>query len=307
MIDLNSLALAQLADELLGGEEAARLMALASYEDAREIGDITTASIIEPGRMASGLLAARQAGVVAGLAVAVRYLRQAGLDAAMQPLTADGDLCAAGQPIARIECPLADMLLHERPVLNFLGRLSGIATLTRAYVDAVAGTKAVICDTRKTTPGMRIMEKYAVRCGGGTLHRIGLYDAALYKDNHIAHIPLGELAAALGDAARTVRKRHEVRFVEVEVDSLEQFEQVLRIERGLIDLVLLDNMDADQLARAVGMRDAAKSRIQLEASGGVDLAVVRGIAEAGVDRIAVGALTHGSTWLDIGLDIEAAR
>lgn len=306
MVDLNALSLAQLAEQLLDSEEAARMMSLAAYEDAREIGDITTTSIINPQQAASGVLAARKSGVVAGLAVIERYLSQSSLTGALQPLMADGDDCTAGAAIARIECSLADMLLHERPALNFLGRLSGIASLTRAYVDAVAGTGAVICDTRKTTPGMRIMEKYAVRCGGGTLHRIGLYDAALFKDNHIAHIPPGDLAARLAIATRTVRQRHAVRFVEVEVDSLNQFEQVLSIDAGLIDMVLLDNMDTDQLRQAVTMRDAASSSIQLEASGGVDIGTVRSIAETGVDRIAVGGLTHASPWLDIGLDMELA-
>ena len=307
MIDLNALTLPQLAEHLLNTTEAARLMALAAYEDARDIGDITTQSIINPAQSASGLFVARKPGIVAGLAVITRYLHQVGMPNAITPLLSDGDPCNANQPIARIQSPLAPMLLHERPMLNFLSRLSGIATLTHTYVQAVASTQARICDTRKTTPGLRVMEKYAVSCGGGTLHRMGLYDAALYKDNHIAHIPLDQLTNALENAARKVRSQHQVQFIQIEVDSLEQFQQILRIEPDLIDLVLLDNMDTDHLTRAVQMRNTNQPNLLLEASGGVDLTPVQTIAQTGVDRIAIGALTHAAPWLDIGLDIESNR
>jgi nicotinate-nucleotide pyrophosphorylase (carboxylating) len=200
---------------------------------------------------------------------------------------------------------LRHMLAIERTLLNIVGRLSGIATLTRQYVESITGTKAVICDTRKTTPGMRNLEKYAVRCGGGTLHRIGLYDAALYKDNHLALIPAAQLAETVAVAAKQARTRNDVRFVEVEVDSLKQFHELLRIEPGVIDIVLLDNMSPSNMREAVKIRDTANPALQLEASGGVNLETVRAIAESGVDRISVGALTHSVTCLDVGLDVRA--
>jgi nicotinate-nucleotide pyrophosphorylase (carboxylating) len=297
--------LEQLASQLLDNDDVATWLSLVLREDAQDIGDITTASIIEPERRAHGSLVSRSMGVVAGMAVVQRYLAHVGQADALKTLLHDGEKCTSGQAIARWTCPLAVMLQHERPVLNLLGRLSGIATLTSGYVAAASSTSAVICDTRKTTPGMRRMEKYAVRCGGGMLHRIGLYDAALYKDNHIAHIHPAELANTLSQAARRVRQAHEIRFVEVEVDSLSQLHEVLAIESGLIDIVLLDNMTIDQMREAVARRDAAKSSLILEASGGVTLDTVREIAGTGVDRIAVGGITHGAQWLDIGLDIEA--
>lgn len=305
MIDLNALSLEQLASHLLDNDDVVAWLSLVVREDAQDIGDITTASIIEPDRRAHASLVSRSPGVVGGMAVVQRYLAHVGQADVLETLLRDGEKCASGQAIARWTCPLAVMLLHERPVLNLLGRLSGIATMTSGYVAVALSTKAVICDTRKTTPGMRRMEKYAVRCGGGMLHRIGLYDAALYKDNHIAHVQLHELASTLSQAARRVRRDHEARFVEVEVDSLSQLHEVLTMERGLIDIVLLDNMSIDQMREAVVRRDAAQSSVILEASGGVTLDTVREIAETGVDRIAVGGITHAAPWLDIGLDIEA--
>ena len=180
-------------------------------------------------------------------------------------------------------------------MLNFLGRLCGIATLTDRYVQAVAGTGAEIYDTRKTTPGWRGLEKYAVRCGGGRSHRRGLYDAILIKDNHLGAIELKDLGPRLADA----RRRAEVAFVEVEVETLKQLEVVLGFE---VDVVLLDNMNPGQITEAVSMRNAQAPQVKLEASGGIDLQTVRAVAETGVDRIAVGALTHSAPALDVGLD-----
>lgn len=306
MLDLNAQTLDQLADVLLTADAVEPIFEVAVREDVAEAGDVTTSSIIDAHAPGVGKLVARSEGVIGGMAVVRRFLAYCQFDSALEVVLDDGASCQAGQTLGILRCPLAELLTLERPVLNFLGRLSGIATHTAAYVRAVHGTSAVICDTRKTIPGMRAMEKYAVRCGGGVLHRIGLFDAALYKDNHIAHVPINALGQRLGAAARTVRSRHDVRFVEVEVDSLKQFEQVLSIEPGLIDIVLLDNMGPPALREAVAMRDACGSHIQLESSGGVALESVREIAESGVDRIAVGAVTHGARWLDIGLDMETS-
>jgi len=304
MIDLNALPLPQLAKSLLATADVDQLLDIALHEDLAEAGDITSASIIDPDVAATGRIVARQSGIVAGLAVAMRLLDRVNSAPMMKCLVEDGEACEPEQAVAVLEGSLMQMLAFERPILNILGRLSGIATLTRQYVQSVAGKSTVICDTRKTIPGNRALEKYAVRCGGGTLHRIGLNDAALYKDNHLAHIPLAQLASALAVAAQRVRSEHDVRFVEVEVDSLEQLEQVLQIKPGLIDVVLLDNMSPRKMTKAVKMREAAGSSVLFEASGGVNLDSINAIASSGVERIAVGALTHSAIWLDFGLDME---
>jgi nicotinate-nucleotide pyrophosphorylase (carboxylating) len=187
------------------------------------------------------------------------------------------------------------MLTGERVALNFLQRLCGVATMTRQYVEAVAGTGAVILDTRKTTPGLRWLEKYAVRCGGGRNHRMGLYDAVLIKDNHLAALR-GEAPNPIGAAVARVRRQFPGRRVEVEADTLAQVREAL--EAGA-DVVLLDNMPVEDLRRAVGL---ARGRARTEASGGVDLGSVRGIAETGVDYVSVGALTHSARAMDIALD-----
>jgi nicotinate-nucleotide pyrophosphorylase (carboxylating) len=222
-------------------------------------------------------------------------------------LLADGECVEAGQAIAAWAGPAGDVLAAERVALNFLQRLSGIATLTRTYVDAVAGTSAKIYDTRKTTPGWRALEKYAVRAGGGMNHRMGLYDAVLIKDNHIAAMTLaGEADAidALGDKLAAARAKLPAGgFVEMEVDTLTQLDAALKLA---VDVVLLDNMSPTELAEAVARRDAAglAGKVALEASGGVTLDSVRAVAAAGVERIAIGAITHSATAVDIGLDIE---
>jgi nicotinate-nucleotide pyrophosphorylase (carboxylating) len=163
--------------------------------------------------------------------------------------------------------------------------------------------RARLYDTRKTTPGLRVLEKYAVRCGGGMCHRIGLFDAVLIKDNHIVGVGLDRLAAVVAEASRRARDEREVSFVEVEVESLAQLERVLGLGPGIVDIVLLDNMGLDDLRRAVAMRDASASKPALEASGGVRLDTVRAIAETGVERISAGTLTHGATWLDVAMDM----
>ena len=240
---------------------------------------------------------------VSGLASTPLLARVFGTSIRAEATRRDGERISPGETLAVLEGDLAQIVTLERTLLNLIGRMSGVATLTRKYVDAVAGTRATILDTRKTTPGLRLLEKYAVRCGGGSSHRLGLYDAVLVKDNHIAGIPLDSLPGELARASRAIRAERPILFFEVEVDTLEQFERVLRVERGLIDIVLLDNLGPDALRDAVRMRDRAGSAILLEASGGVRLETVRALAESGVDRISAGALTHSAVSADIGLDI----
>jgi nicotinate-nucleotide pyrophosphorylase (carboxylating) len=219
-------------------------------------------------------------------------------------LVDDGARVEAGTTVATLRGSTRDLLTVERPVLNFLGKLSGIATLTRRYVDQIADTKVRIYDTRKTTPGWRRLEKYAVRCGGGTNHRTGLFDAILIKDNHLAQ-GSWNLAAAIR-AAREFLDQQQAAFpslgqalVEIEVDTLDQLSEALQ---AAPDIVLLDNMSCDELREAVACRDAAGVVTELEASGGITLATLRDVAETGIDRISVGALTHSAIGLDVGLD-----
>ncbi len=311
MDDLNALALPELFERLVCGRLLDALLELAIEEDAAKVGpgDITSDSIIAAERAAQAQLVSREQGVVAGLALVPLVLERLDEQCRFDARGRDGEACSSREVLGVIHGPLLAILRAERIILNLIGRLSGVATLTKQYVDAVAGTGAVICETRKTTPGLRRLEKYAARCGGATLHRIALDDAALFKDNHLAHVPEDQLTQVLSDAAKHIRARHDVRFIEVEVDTLEQLDRVLAIEPGLIDFVLLDNMPRDVLTQAVRMRDersaavAATNRIALEASGGITLANVRAIAETGVDRISVGAITHSAASLDVGLDI----
>ena len=208
-------------------------------------------------------------------------------------------------PLLRLRGPAPSLLAAERVILNFLQRTSGVATLTQRFVRRIEGTTAKIYDTRKTIPGLRALDKYAVLCGGGMNHRVGLYDGLLVKDNHLAAVPARELAAFLQPIVNKSRSEDAARLVEIEVDNLEQLKEVLKVEG--VDVILLDNMDCPRMEMAVAMRNKAntKSRVELEASGGVTLETVRTIAQTGVDRIAVGALTHSAPALDIGLDVEA--
>ena len=305
LVDFNALPLNRLFESLVNPERLSLLMRMALDEDLGDVGDVTTSSLVPPDARARAAIVARAEGVVAGLPVVRAVLEMADATHALGAtfLANDGERCSRGQELVRFDGPLALLLPLERTMLNALGRLCGIATLTRRFVDAVAGTKARICCTRKTLPGWRELEKYAVRCGGGTLHRIGLYDAMLVKDNHLGAVAPGDLGPALTAAAKAARRRHELRFVEVEVDSLEQLRVVLAMERGLIDIVLLDNFNPPMLAEAVAMRAAAGTRVELEASGGVRLETVRAIAETGVDRISSGAITHSAIALDVAIDL----
>ena len=264
-------------------------------EDLGLAGDITTDPIIPPEAHGEAAIVARKPGVIAGLDLAEATFKALDPDAEFARVVDDGGKVEVGGTIAKIKARTRALLSGERTALNFLGRLSGIATLTAAYVAKVEGTAARIACTRKTTPGLRAFEKYAVRCGGGVNHRFGLYDAVLVKDNHIA------AAGGLGEALRLLRPRagHMVK-VEVEVDTLQQLEEALQFA---IDAVLLDNMDVKTLKKAVAR---AKGKVLLEASGGVTLETVAEIAATGVDLISVGALTHSPRNLDSSLEWAAS-
>lgn len=263
-------------------------------EDLGRAGDITSAATIPEGRQATAKLVARKPGVIAGLNCVEETFYALDRKIAFNAKVKDGAKVAAKELLAEISGDARNILTGERVALNFLGHLSGVATLTAAYAEKIKHTKAKIVDTRKTTPGLRALEKYAVRCGGGVNHRMGLDDAVLIKDNHIA--VAGGIAQVLKTARATVG--HLVK-IEIEVDTLKQFEEVLKA--GGADVVMLDNMDPATMKRAVEMN---AGKLVLEASGGVSLDTVALIAESGVDVISVGALTHSAPVLDIGLDIE---
>jgi nicotinate-nucleotide pyrophosphorylase (carboxylating) len=207
-------------------------------------------------------------------------------------------------PLLRVRGPMRALLSAERVALNFLQHMSGVATHTHRFVRRIAGTGAKIYDTRKTLPGHRLLDKYAVRCGGGFNHRIGLYDGLLVKDNHLAHVPLKDLSSFLSGVVGKCRSEDPSRLVEIEVDNLEQLREVLKVDG--VQVILLDNMDCPKMTEAVQLRDRAgrKGQVDLEASGGVTLETVRSIGATGVERIAVGAITHSAPALDVGLDIE---
>lgn len=260
-------------------------------EDLGLVGDVTTNATIPAAQIARAVIAARRAGIACGNALAAQTFRALDPGIVYTVLIPDGAAVGPDDVIAEIAGNARAILTGERVALNFMGRMSGIATLTQRYVAAVAGSKAAIVDTRKTTPGQRAFEKYAVRCGGGHNHRIGLFDAVLIKDNHI--VAAGGVAAAV-EAARGACG-HMVK-IEVEVDTLDQLEAVMAFD---VDAVLLDNMAPQMLQQAVSI---VAGRALTEASGGVTLETVAAIARSGVDLISVGALTHSAPVLDLGLD-----
>jgi nicotinate-nucleotide pyrophosphorylase (carboxylating) len=286
-----------------------RLLELARDEDLGDgtmQGDITSQVSIPASARSAAVLVARRGGIIAGLEALPELLDVFGGGLSLERPARDGSPVETGAVLARFEGPLRRILTIERAALNLVGRLSGVATRTAEFVDAIAGTRAKIYDTRKTTPGLRVLEKYAVRCGGGRCHRMGLHDAVLIKDNHIANVPIQRLGGVVAEASRRARaERPGLAFVEVEVDSIEQLREVLSLPRGTVDIVLLDNMDLSMLRSAVHLRDVSSSRPELEASGGVRLDSVAEIAAAGVDRISAGALTHSVSSLDVALDVEA--
>jgi nicotinate-nucleotide pyrophosphorylase (carboxylating) len=286
------------------------LVQLAIREDLDTHGDCTTLSLVPKDALGRAALVSRRAGVIAGLRAVSIVLHEFDRRLRWFAQREDGHRVEPGDSVGRIEGPASSLLTSERVVLNLLARLSGVATLTKKYVEAVKGTRARIYDTRKTTPGWRRLEKYAVRCGGGRNHRTGLFDAVLIKDNHLAAgIRTGEFDSRFTPAeavnnARSYIRRHAApdardMIVEIEVDTIAQLEQILPSEP---DIVLLDNMTLDQLRRAVQCRDATAPKVELEASGGVSLQTVRDIAKTGIDRISVGALTHSAISLDLALD-----
>ncbi|MBW3598545.1 MAG: carboxylating nicotinate-nucleotide diphosphorylase [Planctomycetes bacterium] len=287
-------------------DDCRQIVRLAVREDLERLYDWTTLALAPQGAAGRAKVVARQAGVVAGLRAIETAVDEMQLDATWTPHVEDGAAVQPGDCVGVLAGATRDLLTGERTLLNLLGRLSGVASLTRRYVEAIAGTAARIYDTRKTTPGWRRLEKYAVRCGGGCNHRTGLFDAVLIKDNHLAQGKLADTPeAALEQARRFVRemlqdeRKFDQMIFEVEVDALEQLEALLP---AAPHIVLLDNMTSDELRHAVARRDAVNPAVELEASGGVNLDTVRAIAESGVDRISVGALTHGAVSLDFGLD-----
>jgi nicotinate-nucleotide pyrophosphorylase (carboxylating) len=283
----------ELAEAQLDVRVVEAIIRLAVEEDLDGGVDVTTVSTVPADQRAVLDLVARRPGVVAGVPVAAAVFSYVGgNDVVVTEVAGDGDRVAAGDVVLSVQGRTHDLLQAERPALNLLGHLSGIATLTRVWVDAIAGSGAAIRDTRKTTPGMRRLEKYAVRCGGGRNHRMSLSDAALVKDNHVV------AAGGVAEAFAAVRERFPGIDVEVEVDSLDQLDEVLAAGA---DLVLLDNFTPDQMREAV-RRTAGRAR--LEASGGLSLDVAAEVAGTGVDYLAVGALTHSAPVLDIGADLR---
>jgi nicotinate-nucleotide pyrophosphorylase (carboxylating) len=284
---------ARLADAGLDPADVERLIAVAVDEDLDGGVDVTTVATVPIGQRSTLDLVARAPGIAAGVPVAAAVFDYVcGEDAIVRLLVSDGVPVVTGDVLLSVTGATHPLLQAERPALNLLGHLSGIATLTRAWVDAVAGTSAAIRDTRKTTPGMRRLEKYAVRCGGGVNHRMSLSDAALVKDNHVV------AAGGVAEAFAAVRERFPGVPVEVEVDSLEQLDDVLAAGA---DLVLLDNFSVADMSEAV-RRNAG--RALLEASGGLSLSVAAAVALTGVDYLAIGALTHSAPVLDIGADLR---
>ncbi|HEV3164195.1 MAG TPA: carboxylating nicotinate-nucleotide diphosphorylase [Isosphaeraceae bacterium] len=279
---------------------AEHLIALAIAEDLGAAGDITALATIPADARGQGQFVARADGIIAGLPLVAMLAERFGTGDGWTPVLRDGAVVRRGDALGTMEGSVRALLSMERTALNFFQRLSGVASLTSRFVAAVSGTCAVILDTRKTTPGWRALEKYAVRCGGGQNHRIGLYDAVLIKDNHLAWLsqhddPIGRaIAAARQQApARTI--------IEIEVDSLEQLDRALECEP---DIILVDNFGPDALTEAVRRRGAKAPKVLLEASGGITLENVGALARTGVDRISVGALTHSAPALDIALDFE---
>lgn len=269
-----------------------RAVARALAEDLGDVGDVTTNATVSPAASGVADVVARAGGVLAGVEVLDEVFEQVDPRVVVRRAAADGERVVRGQVVATVEGRLRSLLTGERVSLNFLGHLSGIATQTRRFVDAVEGTGVAVRDTRKTTPGLRLLEKAAVVAGGGTNHRVGLFDALLVKDNHV------RAAGGAGVAAQLALERAGGRHVQVEVSQLDQLDEVLHA--GVTD-ILLDNFSPDDIRLAV---QRVAGRAALEASGNVTLANVRQYAEAGVDTIATGALTHSAPWLDVAMDVH---
>lgn len=277
------------------------LIRLALNEDLASAGDLTCRALVSPDEDGEVLVVSRQHGVVAGLPLGELVFQHVDARVGWVAEVRDGTQVAPGDIVARVAGPVSGLLTGERTALNILTHLSGIASLTRRFVDAVSGTRATILDTRKTLPGWRLLAKYAVRAGGGTNHRMGLYDGILIKDNHIASWSRQVGNSSLAAAVRASRSSSPGVSIEIEVDTLEQLRDVLD---GEPDIVLLDNMSCEQLREAVQIRDAQAPGVLLEASGGITLETVREIAETCVERISIGGLTHSAPALDFGFDFN---
>jgi len=286
------------------------LIRIAKEEDLRD-DDVTSRLMVPEGKIGVGTLLQKDVGIVCGLPIVEMICRayderlRVELIPGFHLEIIEGRFSdAKTTPLLRIRGPMRSLLSAERVILNFLQRMSGVATQTQRYVRRIAGTSAKIYDTRKTIPGFRLLDKYAVRSGGGHNHRIGLFDGLLIKDNHLSSVPVKDLAGYFLTAASKCRAEDASRLVEIEVDTLEQLKEALRVDG--IDVILLDNMDCPKMEQAVLLRDRAgkKNRVDLEASGGVTLETARSIALTGVERIAVGAITHSAPALDIGLEVE---
>ncbi len=257
-------------------------------------GDVTTNSIVPPDASMRGRIISKQGGIIAGLDVAKAVYQMEDPDVDFQPLVDEGTRVEKGQILALVSGRVRSLLTAERTALNFLGRLSGIATLTRSFVDAVAGTKAVILDTRKTAPGLRLVDKLAVRRGGGQNHRVGLYDMILIKDNHI------DFAGSLTEAVKRARSASAGLELEVETRTLDDVQEALSLN---VERILLDNMSTAMMIKAVKM---TAGRAKLEASGNVTLKNVRRVAGTGVDFISIGALTHSAKVLDVSFEVASS-
>ena len=287
-------------------EDLRRLILQAKAEDlGPDKRDITSEYFVDAQRTGTARIVARKTGRLAGVAILTTITELYNPAIAVTIEINDGQDTPAGATIAQLSGPLQSILAVERLALNFITHLSGVATLTALFVRAIADTKAKICDTRKTLPGLRALQKYAVACGGGHNHRVGLYDAMLVKDNHLAQLsPNKNLASTVKRASVQARADSPPpRFVEVEVDTLDQLQVLLTDAGQHVDMVLLDNMPPDVLRQAVATREKLAPNVLLEASGGITIENVRSVAQTGVDRISVGALTHSAPALDIAMDI----
>ena len=280
--------------------DAVKLIALALDEDLGDFGDVTSRLTIPADATGSVAIVTRESGRLAGLPIAALVANRVDDAIDVQPQASDGDAIVAGQSVCRLSGPVRALLSAERTILNFLTHLSGIASLTERYIGRVGNYRAVVLDTRKTLPGWRRLAKHAVQCGGGVNHRMGLHDAVLIKDNHLAAAREADPGESLADLIRRVRESLERPLaITIEVDTLDQFREALP---GQPDIVLLDNMSPETLAEAVAIRDGAGSETKLEASGGINLETIGAVAASGVDRISVGALTHSAPTLDLGFD-----
>lgn len=320
--DLNALPLPELYAQFERTGMIRRLLELARDEDLGlsptrapngrlrgGVGDVTTAACIAPGRRAVAHLVARAPGVISGLACVPELLSIFAPGCAVELRARDGERVSGGSVLAVFRGALDETLELERTMLNLVGRLCGVASRTAEFVALLPkGSRARLYDTRKTTPGLRVLEKYAVRCGGGLCHRLGLHDAVLIKDNHLAGVGVRELAAFVAKAAAEARRLAPgaVSFVEVEVDTLDQFRALLGLAPGVVDIVLLDNMGPALLREAARLRDAEAPSLQLEASGGITKDSLADVAATGVDRISTGSLTHSAVSLDVALDVVEA-